>query len=269
MFNLLIEDEINRSKGPERPSMALSLQKIGKNPALIREAVRSPSEFRAFLEMHIEQGPVLESMGVPVGIVEGIVCISRYFIHVAGKAGHAGTTPMRLRDDALVKAARIITSVNDAMSAAGPDIVGTIGELNVYPGAFNIIPGGVQMTLEIRSMEESAIQKSAAAVQEIVGSVANARLEPILSKGGVFMDPAIMDAIELSCRERGTPCHRMVSGAGHDAMTFPPLGVPTGMIFIPCVEGRSHCPEEDIRWEDAAAGVQILADTVMRIAQNK
>ncbi len=266
MFNLLIEDEIHRSKGTGKFAMADSLQRMGKTPNRIGEAVRSPSEFRAFLEVHIEQGPVLESMGVPIGIVEGIVYVSRYFIHVKGESGHAGTTPMRMRDDALVKAARIITAVNDAVISTGPDIVGTIGELKVHPGAFNIIPGFVKMSLELRSIKETIIQSVLQTIREIVHSVDNARLEPILSKGGVAMDPVIMDTIELCCRERGIKFHRMGSGAGHDAMTFPPLGIPTGMIFIPCVEGRSHCPDEEIRWKDAAIGAQILADTVIRIA---
>ncbi len=269
MFNLLVEDEIHRSRSAGKPSLAHDLKRMGKDPDLIAQAVRSPSEFRAFLELHIEQGPVLESLGIPIGVVEGIVAIHRYSIRVKGRAGHAGTTPMRMRDDALVKAARVITAVNEAVTSAGPTIVGTIGELTVPPGAFNIIPGEVTMSLELRSMKESVIQSVHGAIEEIVHSVSNARLEPLLSKSGVAMDPVVMDAIEMSCRERGILFHRMESGAGHDAMTFPPLGVPTGMIFIPCADGKSHCPDENITWKDAATGAHILADTVMRVASEK
>ena len=267
MFNLLLEDEIHQSRSSGKPSLADDLERIGKDPALIAQAVRSPSQFRAFLELHIEQGPILESLGVPIGVVEGIVAVHRYRIHVKGMAGHAGTTPMRMRDDALVKAARVITAVNEAVTAAGPSIVGTIGELSLYPGACNIIPGEVTMSLELRSMKESVIQPMQGHIEEIVRSVSNTRLDPILSKGGVDLDPVIMDAIEISCREGGILSHRMASGAGHDAMTFPPLGVPTGMIFIPCVDGRSHCPDENVTWKDAATGAQILADTVIRVAR--
>jgi len=266
MFNLLLEDEIHRSRSSGKPSLAKDLERIGKDPERIAQAVRSPSNFRVFLELHIEQGPILESLGVPIGVVEGIVAVHRYTIHVKGMAGHAGTTPMRRRDDALVKAARVITAVNEAVTAAGPSIVGTIGELSLYPGAFNIIPGEVTMSLELRSMKESVIQPVQGHIEEIVRSVSNTRLDPLLSKGGVDLDPVIMDAIEISCREGGILFHRMASGAGHDAMTFPPLGVPTGMIFIPCVDGRSHCPDENITWKDAATGAQILADTVIRVA---
>lgn len=266
MFNLLLDGEIYRSKGPGQPSFAEDLQRIGKDPGQIGNAARSPAEFRAFLELHIEQGPVLESMGIPIGIVEGIVGVDRHHIHVAGKSGHAGTIPMHLRDDALVKAARIVTAVNDSIISAGPDIVGTIGDLKVYPGAFNIIPGRVDMCLDLRSIKEITVQSVLATIRKIVYSIDNASMETILSKSGGYMDAVIMDVIELSCRERGVPFHRMISGAGHDAMTFPTQGIPTGMIFIPCKEGKSHCPDEEIRWEDAASGAQILADTLIRIA---
>lgn len=268
MFNLLAEGEIYRSRVAGQPSLAQSFQRIGKDPGRISQAVRSPSEFHAFLELHIEQGPVLDTMGIPIGIVEGIVYLDRHLIHVAGKPGHAGTTPMHLREDALVKAARIITGVNEAIISAGPNIVGTIGELKVHPGAFNIIPGRVEMSLDLRSMKETTLKSVKNTIREIVHSVDNARMEPILSKGGVQMDPGIMEAIEFSCRQRNVPFHRMWSGAGHDAMTFPTQGIPTGMIFIPCLEGKSHCPDEAIRWEGAALGAQILAETMMRIASS-
>lgn len=268
MFDLLVENEIYKSKGAGRSFMAKSLERMGKDPAQYTRAVRSPSEFRAFLELHIEQGPVLDSLGIPVGVVEGIVAIDRHLIEVEGKAGHAGTTPMRLRDDALVKAAGIVTAVNRTVRSLGPDIVGTIGEMKVHPGAFNIIPGKVEMTLDLRSMKKSLLKTARGKIREILRSIPGTRLETALSKNGSRMDPRIMGLIEESCRQRGVSWKRMGSGAGHDAMTFPTRGIPTGMIFIPCKEGRSHCPDESIRWKDAAIGAQILADTIMRIALN-
>ncbi len=266
MFNLLAEGEIFKSKGVGRPSLAQSLQRTGKDPEQISQAVRSPSEFQAFLEVHIEQGPVLDSLGIPIGIVEGIVFIDRYLLHVTGNAGHAGTTPMNLRDDALVKAARLITALNKIFRSAGPGIVGTIGELEVHPGAFNIIPGKVEMSLDLRSMKKTSLQSVRKQIQKSAHSMSNVRIETLLSKGGVAMDPRVMKSIEISCRERGIHWKRIGSGAGHDAMAFPTQGIPTGMIFVPCIGGKSHCPEEAIRWEDAALGAQILADTMMRVA---
>jgi hydantoinase/carbamoylase family amidase len=268
MFNLLVEGEIYKSRGAGRPFLAQSLERMGKDPAQSGRAVRSPSEFRAFLELHIEQGPVLDSLGIPIGVVEGIVAIDRHMIEVEGKAGHAGTTPMRLRDDALVKAARIVTAVNRAVRSLGADIVGTIGEMKVHPGAFNIIPGRVEMTLDLRAMKKSLLKTARGKIREILRSSRGARLETALSKNGSRMDRKIMELIEESCRQRGIHWKRMGSGAGHDAMSFPTQGIPTGMIFIPCKEGKSHCPDESIRWEDAAIGAQILADTIMRIGFN-
>jgi len=268
MFNLLVEDEIYKSRGAGRPFLAQSLERMGKDPAQSGKAVRSPSEFRAFLELHIEQGPVLDSLGISVGVVEGIVAIDRHMIEVEGKAGHAGTTPMRLRDDALVKAAGIVTAVNRSVRSLGADIVGTIGEMKVHPGAFNIIPGRVEMTLDLRSMKKSLLKTARGKIREILRSTRGARLETALSKNGSRMDRKIMELIEESCRQRGIHWKRMGSGAGHDAMSFPTQGIPTGMIFIPCKEGKSHCPEEAIRWEDAAIGAQVLADTIMRIGFN-
>lgn len=266
MFNLLMEGEIYKSKGSGQPSLAQDLERMGKDPRKIREAVRSPSEFLASLELHIEQGPVLDSMRVPVGVVEGIVGIHRYLIQVEGTAGHAGTIPMKNRDDALIKAAQIVLDVNRTIRAGGPDLVGTIGEFRVFPGAFNIIPGRVEMTLDLRSMKEKILIGVKREIDEVIGSMEKARIQPVAAKSSVFMDGGIQEEIEKSCRERGARYHRLESGAGHDAMTFPIVGIPTGMIFIPCREGISHCPEETVRDEDAAIGTQILTDTILRLS---
>jgi len=266
MFNLLQEGEMEKSRGAGMASLAKDLKRMGKDPQKIAEARRSPSEFQAFLELHIEQGPVLEEMEVPIGIVDGIVHLGRYLIRVIGKSGHAGTIPMHLRDDALIKAAGIVTAVNEAVRSAGPEIVGTIGEFRVQPGAINIIPGQVEMSLDLRSMNEEKLTSVKRQIEKIVLSAEKAGMETVLTKGGVRMDPDVMMADELSCRERGIPFHRMGSGAGHDAMTFPMVNIPAGIIFIPCVGGKSHCPDEEIRFEDACRGAQVLADTMVRLA---
>ncbi len=266
MLDLLAEGEIHRSKGAGQPSLAESLRRIGKKPEEIARAVRPPSEFRAFLEVHIEQGPVLESLGIPIGVVEGIVFIERYILRTFGRPGHAGTTPMSLRDDALIKAAKIILAVNEAVLAGGADIVGTIGNVEVHPGSFNIIPGRADLLLELRSLREPLLTSVREAIREIVRAQEGAEMNLLLSKGGVKMDRKIMDTIELACRERGIVCQRMGSGAGHDSMTFQAREIPTGMIFIPCKGGKSHSPEESIRPKDAATGTQILTDTILRLA---
>jgi beta-ureidopropionase / N-carbamoyl-L-amino-acid hydrolase len=266
MLGLLTEGEIYKSKGEKQPSLAHSLKRMGKDPEKVGEAVRSSTDFLAFLELHIEQGPVLESLGVPVGIVQGIVAIERYAIRVEGLAGHAGTTPMRSRDDALVKASRVIVEIHDTLSEMNIEAVGTIGALQVYPGAFNIIPGAVDLFLDLRAMEKSHLDLVRDRIRGIVARQSKVTMNPLLAKAGVSLDPRIMKAVENSCRQRKIPWHYLGSGAGHDAMTFQTKGIPTGMIFIPCVEGRSHCPEEAIRFEDAVSGTRVLADSILRLA---
>jgi beta-ureidopropionase / N-carbamoyl-L-amino-acid hydrolase len=269
MLGQLAEGEIDRSKGAGQPSIAESLRRAGKDPGEIGRTVRDPSEFRAFLEVHIEQGPVLESLAVPIGIVEGIVFIERHILRISGRPGHAGTTPMRLRDDALVKAAKVILAVNEAVLAGGSEVVGTIGNAEVRPGVFNIIPGRVDLLLELRSLKEEVLNPVREAIREIVRSAAGSEMQELLSKGGVRLDAHIMATIEQACRQRAVACLRMGSGAGHDSMTFQARGIPTGMIFIPCKEGKSHCPEESITLEDAATGARILADTVAALAREE
>ena len=266
MLGILAEDEIYKSKGQKQPSLADSLKRVGKDPEKTREAMRPATDILAFLELHIEQGPVLESIGAHIGIVKGIVGIERYIIRVQGQAGHAGTTPMGWRDDALVKASRIIVDIHEALRNMEAEVVGTIGAVQVHPGAFNIIPGAVDLFLDLRAMEEPVLTSARERIQGIVARQTGAKMDPFLTKAGVSLDIKIMQIIELSCRERGIPFHYLGSGAGHDAMTFQTKGIPTGMIFIPCREGKSHCPDETIRMEDAVMGTQVLTDSIVRIA---
>jgi len=270
MLDLLEKGELYRSGGGAAHStLAESLKRMSKKPERIREAVRSPSEFLAFLEMHIEQGSVLDSSKIPIGIVEGIVFLERCLIRTAGQSGHAGTIPMGQRDDALVKAAKIVTGLNRIVRRAGKGTVGTIGRLQVFPGVFNIIPQKVEMTLDLRSMRKNKLDSVKKEIEKMLRLAGKSEIETLNAKGGVTMDRAIRKSLERSCRERKIRWRKMASGAGHDALTFASQGIPTGMIFIPCFEGKSHCPEEGIRWEDAAAGTQILADTILRIGYQR
>ena len=148
-------------------------------------------------------------------------------------------------------------------------MVGTIGQLQVFPGVFNIIPQKVEMTLDLRSMEKTKLDSVKREIRKMLRFEGKSEMETLNAKGGVTMDRAIRKSIERSCQERKIRWRKMPSRAGHDAMTFASQGIPTGMIFIPCLEGKSHCPEESIRWEDAAAGTQILADTIMRIGYQR
>lgn len=266
MFGLVKEEELIKSRKEGKPTLAEDLRRMGKDPKQIKQARRQPSEFKAFLELHIEQGPILDKKNIPIGIVEGIADLHRYLIKVKGQAGHAGTTPMSLRDDALVKAAEIIIKVHEAVQAGGEDLVGTIGELQVFPGAINIIPGEVIMSLDLRSSQRDKLNALYQNIKKIISSVKNSFLEPILVKEGVKMDKQIKEIIADSCQQQGISFCYLWSGAGHDAMTFPIMNIPTGMIFIPCKEGKSHCPEEEVSIENAFWGTQVLGEAIRRLA---
>lgn len=268
MFGLVKEEELEKSRRAGKSTLAEDLRRLGKDPGQIKQARRQPTEFKAFLELHIEQGPVLETQNIPIGIVEGIAHLHRYLIKTKGQAGHAGTTPMHLRDDALVKAAEIIIKIHEALKMSRSDLVGTIGELQVYPGAINIIPGEVIMSLDLRSSRRDKLEAVCQSIAKIISAAKNSTLEPILVKEGVKMDAQIKEIIGASCRQQGIPFCYLWSGAGHDAMTFPPLNIPTGMIFIPCKGGKSHCPDEEISPEHAFLGTQVLAETVKQLASN-
>jgi allantoate deiminase len=266
MLGMVKEEELEKARKAGQPTLAQDLKRLGKDPGQIKQAQRQPTEFKAFLELHIEQGPVLEAKNIPIGIVEGIADLHRYLIKVKGQAGHAGTTPMALRDDALVKAAEIIIRVHQAVQGGGADVVGTIGEIQVYPGAINIIPAEVIMSLDLRSSRKDKLEAVCQTIKEIVSSLKNSTLEPILVKEGVPMDKQIKEIIAEACRQEGIAFCYLWSGAGHDAMTFPLVHIPTGMIFIPCKEGKSHCPEEEVSPAHAFLGTQVLAETVRRLA---
>jgi acetylornithine deacetylase/succinyl-diaminopimelate desuccinylase-like protein len=209
----------------------------------------------AFLEVHVEQGPELERRGAPLGIVTSIVAMARGERVFEGKAGHAGTTPMDARRDALCAAAEYVLEVRDA-AAAIEGAVATVGRMEVEPGAVNVIPGSVRLTVDVRAPDRERLDALLAAI-----GLDLRRVEPI----------AMDDGIRLVLREEverlGVPVVELASGAGHDAGVLAEAGVPTGMLFVRCVAGgASHCPEEDSSPEDVALGVEALAGALRRLA---
>jgi beta-ureidopropionase / N-carbamoyl-L-amino-acid hydrolase len=266
MIGKLTDGEIFRSRKKGRSTFAEKLRGLNKDPDRISEAVREPNIFRAVLELHIEQGTRLETENLQVGAVTGIVGIYRYIVTVRGTPGHAGTTPMHLRDDALIKAAPAFTLLPHWVREQNPDMVGTIGQVSLEPGAINVIPGECEFVVELRSMEihdmEAVRDRFSAWVQETPG----ASIRTILEKGGVPLAEPLIDTIVRVSEAEGLRCIRMPSGAGHDTQSFAPE-VPCGMIFVPCRNGRSHCPEEWIEPEQAAAGCQAMLGTIVELAK--
>jgi N-carbamoyl-L-amino-acid hydrolase len=253
-------------------TLAQALAAHGLDLERIPEAARRPQEFKAFVEMHIEQGPVLEEAGVPIGIVEAIAAPVRLKLSVEGTASHSGTTPMGKRRDALVSAARMVLAVEEeATRRAGHRIVGTVGVMKVHPGAMNVVPGRVEMWVDIRGIDAGSIVDTVQAVREAAARIAGregtrVQVETLSTDTPVPMDPALIEIIEAASRRAGVACRRMPSGAGHDAMNMAKLA-PAGMIFIPCRHGVSHNPDEYASPEDIVTGITILTETLYELAK--
>jgi N-carbamoyl-L-amino-acid hydrolase len=244
---------------------------IGGDLSRIAAAVRKPGEIAAYLELHIEQGAVLEKAGIPIGIVEGIVGIVRYRVVIAGEANHAGTTPMPGRRDALVAASRLVIAVQEETVREPGRQVGTVGKLAVHPDVPNIIPGQVELVIELRDISMGKIEAVFKRIQGRAAQIAADSGTRITSQPTSTHQPAPASARmrELIGREAaaaGLKTLSLPSGAGHDAQMIARIA-PMGMIFVPSVDGISHSPRESTRWEDATGGCEVLYRTVLAIDQ--
>jgi N-carbamoyl-L-amino-acid hydrolase len=246
---------------------AEAVRRVGGDPARIAEARRAPGSIHCYLELHIEQGGVLEKNGATIGVVEGIVGIDRFEATVRGVANHAGTTPMPDRHDALVAASRLVLAVNDVVRAEPGRHVGTVGQLTVTPNAPNVVPGLVKLTIELRDLSAMKVTRLAQAIAARATAIAretgtDISIAPVSHHDPAMAAPAIMDAIERAATTLGLRTMRLPSGAGHDAQMMARLG-PMGMIFVPSVGGVSHSPREATRWEDCARGAAVLLQAVL------
>ena len=257
---------------PDGMTLAEGLRYVGGDPGAVLCAARGPDATAAYLEVHIEQGRVLENAAIPVGIVTDIVGIRRESWTVTGRADHSGATPMDLRHDALVGASEIIRAASEAARATlgqRQPLVATIGHIEVSPNAANAVPGAVTMTLEIRSGDDAAVRRFGADLMDRVRpgiealrlNVARREISHALPTPCA---PMIREAIAASARDLGLACRDLPSGAGHDGVFVARTG-PIGMIFVPCLDGRSHAPEESITQEQARDGAQLLLSTVLRL----
>jgi hydantoinase/carbamoylase family amidase len=266
MMGALEVGELEKSVKVGRPSFAEDLRSAGKDPARIGEARRDPKEFLSYLEPHIEQGARLESQGIQIGAVTAIVGIYRYLVTVDGEPAHAGTTPMGIRNDALVKAAPLFSLLPEWVKARDAEMVGTIGQVDLFPGATNVVPGRCRFTVEVRSQRAADMVH----IRDLLKAYASARegwrVETILEKEATPCAEPLIRAIEEAAGAEGLSCIRMPSGAGHDAQSLAAAGVPTGMIFVPCRRGVSHSPEEWIEPAQAAQGCQVLLRTLLALA---
>jgi len=243
---------------------------IGGDPGRLPEAKRRKGEIKAYLELHIEQGGILESEKIKIGVVEGIVGIHWWNVTIEGFANHAGTTPMNQRQDALLAAAHFIIAVNKVVSSVPGGQVGTVGRISAEPGAPNVIPGRVVLSLELRDLSTERIGALFASIEEEARGIERKNKVKITftpidaSSTPALTDERVRGLIADSARALGLTSKRMPSGAGHDAQEIARMA-PVGMIFVPSVNGISHSPKEFTRPKDMANGANVLLQTILGI----
>jgi N-carbamoyl-L-amino-acid hydrolase len=244
---------------------------LGGDPARLDNARRAPGSIGGYLELHIEQGRVIERAGAEIGIVEGLVGIRYWEVTFNGVASHAGTTPMPDRHDALLAAARFVNAVHAVVTATPGHHVGTVGRLAVFPSGANVIPGRVVLTLELRDLRVETINALFEALEIEGRRIANdtgttfAAL-PTLTNDPSPTHPTAQRAATEAAEALGLRTHRMPSGAGHDTQNMTAL-CPAGMIFVPSVNGISHSPAERTEDHDVINGANVLLGALLRMDQ--
>ncbi|AWN48427.1 allantoate amidohydrolase [Methylobacterium terrae] len=250
-------------------SLREALAQFGGDPDGIPALARRPGEIAGYLEIHIEQGPALEAAVQPVGVVSGIVGLTRARCTVTGEANHAGTVPMGMRRDALAAAAEMALAV-ERLGEGVPGAVATVGSLTVVPGAVNVIAGRVDFSLDVRAPEDADRRALFAAIQAECRAIAQRRgvgfaSETFMDNPAVALDPGLRAVLDRAARRLGHAPLLLPSGATHDAVAMAALG-PSAMLFVRCRGGISHNPAESITLEDADAATRVLLETVRELA---
>jgi allantoate deiminase len=257
--------QVLASKDAAGKSIAEALREFGLDPDQVPGVARRKAEVLAYAELHIEQGPVLEAEGLPVGVVSAINGFSRLRVTLRGEAGHAGTVPMGLRRDALAAAAQCVLAA-ERVAKAQPELVATVGRIEAKPGAINVIPGEVQFTLDVRAPRDPLRERAVAELHAQIERVASERkvdatIEPLQHFASSSCAPWLMEHLARAVQAQGMPVYRLPSGAGHDGMAIKAIA-DIAMLFVRCKAGISHNPAESITEADAAVGCRVLFDFV-------
>jgi allantoate deiminase len=260
-----LDPKVLEAKDSSGKSIAGALREFGLNPDHLSRVKRKKGDVLAYAELHIEQGPVLEAEGLPVGVVTAINGFSRLRVGLRGEAGHAGTVPMGLRRDALAAAAECVLAV-EKTAKTHHDLVGTVGRIEAKPGAINVIPGEVQFTVDLRAPEDSLREQAVAEVRGHIERIARERkleatIESLQDFGSSACAPWLMQQLVRAVEAQGLRVHRLPSGAGHDGMAIKALA-DIAMLFVRCKGGVSHNPAESITQEDAGVGAAVLFDFI-------
>ena len=250
------------------------VDRLGGNQKRIFEVTKSSNDYHAFVELHIEQGNILNKNHIDIGVVTGIVGLKWWDVTITGFANHAGTTPMDERKDPMIAAADFILLVKNIINEIPGNQVGTVGKIEAYPGAPNVIPGEVRLSLEIRDLDESKIDFLFREIEKKAKIIASNNETTIsfssidINASPALMNKQIQSLIIDAANELNYSFKKMPSGAGHDAQDMAII-VPSGMIFIPSVDGISHSPKEFSSDEDVYKGANILLNTILKLDKKK
>lgn len=262
-------EELKRLKNDEGITAYEVMKKFGLNPDSIGADLPQPEDYHAMIELHIEQGQVLESYGASLGIVEGIFGMTNLHIMLKGIGNHAGATPMALRRDPMAAAGKIIGKIPEWVNQIGSNqLVATVGKIQAYPNASNVIPEKVTFTVDIRDMEAGFIGKMESRIREELGVLEKegiqTEMETIATSPAVCLSPDISDILKEEAVAMGISNRNMYSGAVHDCAMFAEM-TKVGLLFVPSIGGRSHVPEEDTKEGDIGAGISVLLKAVFRL----
>ena len=267
----LTQEEVENNKDWDGITVAQAMREYGLDPAKATEAARKPGEIGAFLELHIEQGPLLENTKTDVGIVESIVGLRILDIHVYGRSDHAGNTPMTMRADTMLASAKAIAAGTEKALEIGEGTVVTCGRLETIPGAFNIVAKETYFQIDCRSKTIENVDAVIAVIRESLEKSAaenpglSFTIEEKLSAMPVPMKGEIKAMMEEEAAEAGISTVKMLSGAGHDAMIMGSI-CDVAMVFVPSKDGRSHVPEEWTDYEDLQKGIEVIYRSVKKLA---
>jgi len=265
----LLTDELLKKKSQSGLTMAEGIRAIGGNPDNVQSCIRKKGDMHAWLELHIEQGGILENENLQIGVVEGIVGIMDFEVTIEGIANHAGSTPMNMRKDALLAGSKFVIAVNEVINGVPGKQVGTVGKITPFPGASNVIPGKVVMSLEIRDLSFEKIEMLVGEVKkraEQIASTSQTKIsfEPLFQIKPALATNALQEKIDSSAKLLGFTTKFMQSGALHDSQNMS-LIAPMAMIFVPSVGGISHSPKEFTKAEDLTNGANLLLQTILKV----
>jgi allantoate deiminase len=270
MLGEVDEKELEKFSDDEGISLIAAMERQGYKPNNISSAYRDPKEIDSFIELHIEQGKILEHENKNIGIVTGIVGLTRRTFTFYGSTDHAGNTPMTLRKDTVAAAGEFIVGIEQLPRTCSDTAVATVGKVNVFPNGTNVVAGKTEVTVDIRDISSESLEKLIQSIEELAYDISEKRALKLEVDSGdtispVLMSDEIQNIIQTSIETHQLSYRYMPSGAGHDAMNLARY-VPTGMIFVPSLDGKSHSPKEWTGLSDCLNGIHVLKDTLYSLA---